>query len=471
MIKMMIPALLIASVACSKADFGSGGAKRQGAVLPTSGQANPPLDVSKVGDNDQLDENGPRAGEGEQLSKTIELGCDNQQGVIIDVGGGGKASLLGDPNAGVPTKGGKDIDIDKDGDPVGEDGGKIGGGKDGGGKGEEPLPPAPPETVPEQARVITTVKGRFCPTSNNKLTVLFVVDYSGSMGRHVPQPGLPEIPGNDPQINGSCGRLRAAQAILGRIGSEMKPGDTVEVGMVPFAGGIVTNRILDIRGLAEFGAQVSKDTFCQYVVQAPSFGYDPVNAGGIDGGAVNSSTNYRAAFTAARSALTNVYGRKVVYFISDGEPTSGGIDPVRAGIEAGEALRLSVDNLTLNGLLLGNTGPAAQAVLEQVAGAPERVRRAESADELAEAILDFPAATIDESSGLATLSVAPYPKTDLGLQFLTKDPAQGGVWIYETQPFVLLGRPGEEVMNIVEVTAHGADGSTHSSIVKIRYRQ
>lgn len=461
---LLIPATMLATLACSKADFGSGGTTRRGTTVPAAGQARSPLDVSTFDTNEQqADDGGPRAGEGEQLSRVIELDCDTQQGVVVDVGSRGvKAALLGSQ----PAKSGKDIAIDQDGKPL--DKGTPGIDDN---KGEEPLPPAPPAEVPKFARVVTTVKGRFCPSVSNKLTVLFVVDYSASMGRHVPQQGGPELPGNDPQIAGSCGRLRAAQAILGKIQAEMKPHDSVEVGMIPFAGGIVTSHIMNIRGLDEFRAQVSKDTFCQTVVQGPGVGFDPINPGGIDGGSVDASTNYRAAFTAANSALSGIYGRKVVYFVSDGEPTSGGGDPVRAGIEAGERLRASVDNLTLNGLLLGATGPAAQAVLEQVAGAPERVRRADNADQLATAILDFPLAALDEGSGRATVFVEPYPKADLGLLYLQQDPALEGTWIYETQPFVLLGRPGAEVINLVEVTARGQDGSTYSSLVKIRYRQ
>lgn len=494
-LKRNAPLLLIAVAACSKAEFGGkGGHHSGGDVRPASGQENPlnePLDVSKLDVNKELAKEGPQAGKGAVLDKAIELDCEHQTGVVVDVVPG--PANEGDEPIPPPTDGGKDPgkdpgktlrllgdgkqpDLDKDGKPIGEPG-KPEGGKPGK-PGKPDLPPAPPVPVPETANVHATVRGAFCPESKNKLTVLFVVDYSGSMGRHIPAKGQAEVPGNDPQVNGSCGRLRAAQAIIDKIKAEKKAGDTVEIGMVPFAGGIVTKKVMPIAGLDQFAGAVNKDTFCQYVVQDASFGYDPQNPGGIDGGAgflglfgVDASTNYKAAFTAAQSVLSGVYGRKVVYFISDGEPTSGGADPIAAGVEAGNALRQSVDNLTLNALVLGNV-PQAESVLAQVAGAPERVRRADNADQLAQAILDFPEASIDESTGKAWLTVAPYqPRADLGLRYLKADPSRAGVWIWETQPFVLLGKPGETVANVVEVTALGKDGSTHAATVQINFKQ
>ena len=130
---------------------------------------------------------------------------------------------------------GKGVEIDTTGKPIVD---PIKGGKDGGKPGPD-LPKKDPEVIPPQAKVHAKVKGRFCPQAKNKLTVLFVVDYSGSMGRHVPVQGQAEIPGNDPQIAGSCGRLRAAQAIVSKIRAEKVPTDSVEIGMVPFAGGII----------------------------------------------------------------------------------------------------------------------------------------------------------------------------------------------------------------------------------------
>lgn len=489
--KLMIAAgsALLVTAACTDAKFQNGSGKRKGgAVVPSNGMVNPaeePLDISELDENRRKREDGgPTAGTGEVLSKTIELTCDNSSGVIVDVGGPGSSSDGSgggdgkdggdDANTGAKLMlGGPEVEIGKDGKPIGDDGkGGDDGAGGGDGKGEEPLPPAPPIETPEKANVTARVKGQFCPTAQNTLTVLFVVDFSGSMGSHYPGVGEPLHPGYDPQVSGSCGRMRAAQAILGKIKSARKNGDKVLVGMVPFAGGIVTEKLLKMVDAEEFEVQVNKDSFCQYVIQHPSFGIDPQNPGGMQSPGIDSSTNYTAAFTAAKSLLSGMYGRKEVFFLTDGEPTSGGADPVQAGIDAGADLRASVDNLTLNALILGEPPASAEQVLVGVAGSQDRVRKAANADELAEQIMTFPEASIDESTGKATLTIPPYePEADVALRYLSRDSQQPGVWIYETQPFVLLGKPGEEVLHTVTVTAKGADGSTHQSTVKIRYRQ
>jgi hypothetical protein len=514
--------LLVAAVffsGCSKASFGSQGSKkRQAAVDPDAlvNPVQPPLDISQIETNQNTD--GPVGGEGEVTSRTINLTCETSQGVEINVGE--ITQVAGNPEptpAAVPgTTPGSISDSTPDSIPdstpetlpgtapgttpettPATDPTNLGAEPDPFGlrlmlqnadgtttePGTEPLPFEDPVPVASRNRVVTTVKGEFCPQSTKVLTVLFVVDFSGSMGRHVPETGGGELAGNDPQVAGSCGRLRAAQAILERIAKTSQPGDKIQLGMMPFAGGIVTNRMIPITDVASFASKVSKDSFCQYVVQDSSFGYDPANPGGMNGasvggllgylgiGGVDASTNYSAAFKAAQTILTPVYGRKVAYFISDGQPTSGGADPIMAGVAAGIQLRQSVNNLELNGLYLGAPNVAAEDVLAQVAGSVDRVRRAENADDLAKEILSFPDATIDSKSGKAFLTVAPYPKNDLGLQYLNKDGARASIWVYETQPFVLLGTPGKSVLNLVEVTALGEDGTSYRAVVKINYRQ
>jgi hypothetical protein len=490
--KIILSSVVIAALigGCTQTNFGGGAAKKadESDVLPSNGIKNDvgePLDISSTEQNEPVKNeiDGPRAAEGERLSKTIDLDCDSEAGSTIEIIDDGVTAPPGtETEPGKETKPGDESGFDPNGEP--KKLGLIGSpeidtqGKPIGGKPTEgkPLPEKPTETVPKDSRVIAKVKGKFCPNAKAKMTVLFVVDFSGSMGRHVPERGGDAVDGNDPQVNGTCGRLEAARAIIDRISKEKGANDQVSIGMVPFAGGIVTNKIMEITDFDSFAANVSKDTFCQYVVQNASFGYDPQNPGGINGrvgllNAVDSSTNYRAAFQAAESLLTNVYGRKVVYFISDGQPTSGGQDPVAAGIEAGAKLRENVDNLIMNGLLLGDVGPEARQVLEGVTGSPERVRNAEQASELAEKILDFPAASIDPATALAVLTAAPYKTEKLGFHFFGEHPTDKGIWIYETQPFVLVGKRGETILHVVDVKAEGGDGSTHAARVEIRYTQ
>lgn len=325
--------------------------------------------------------------------------------------------------------------------------------------------------APVTTQVTAKVEGEFCPTTSNELTVVFVVDYSGSMGKHVNKDNREERAGNDPQIDSSCGRLQAAEAIVAKLNADRSAGDQIRIATVPFAGAVLPSQRIGLTDLDDFGAHLNKDVFCQYVTQNGFYGYDPINPGGIDGGAIDSSTNYRAAFAATQDLLDAKTGRKVVYFITDGEPTSGGTDPVLAGAQAGADLRATIDNLSVNGLLLGNPDAKAEAVLETVAGSKERVRYASDAAQLAAEILLFPDAAIRSATGNATVEVVPNPLTDLGLTSMRPDTARDMVWIYATQPFILAGLPDRAVDNVITVTALGQDGSTHRQTVRIRYRQ
>ena len=452
--------------ACNEATFAPGAAGKRGGAetVPakaTGGQQNPrkaPLDISKIPNNvDMAEAGGPKPGPGATVSRTAALECDAQAGAIVDVGPNGVqgqgVNLLGNPA--------DPVVIGKDGRPVVPVGPAS--------PTVPNLPTVPPITVTPTAKVAMTIKGKFCPETKNRLTILFVVDFSGSMGHHRQTPSNLESLGNDPLTAGSCGRFRAAQALLNKIKAEKAPRDEVAVGMVPFAGGILTERLVSLRSLDEFAATVTVDNLCSFVVQEAGQVGKPDYPGGVTAPGIDSSTNYRAAFTAAQSLLQGVFGKKHLYFVSDGEPTSGGQDPVAAGVNAGESLRQTVDNLTMNALILGQV-PTAQAVLQRVVGSAERVKTADTADQLAEKILDFPPPSIDESTGRATLAVLPYNPADLGLQSLAKDPAAPAVWTWETQPFYLVGKPGEEVINEVVVTAQGRDGSTYKSQVRVRYR-
>lgn len=326
-------------------------------------------------------------------------------------------------------------------------------------------------------KVNARIKGEFCPKAQRNLTVMFVVDWSGSMGHHRRSDGV-DNPGHDPQGGGTCGRLEAARQVVANIKGQQKPTDHVSIGFVPFAGGTLPRRTVSPMPLAQFEAMLTPAVFCSYVVQDSSFGYDPQNPGGLNGAAEGmvgveagySATNYKAAIDVTSGLLKGIGGRKVVYFVSDGEPTAGGRNPAQGGIDASQRMRTAVDNLTFNALLLGFDDPNAESILQQVAGSPDRVRRAAQAQDLASQILQFPdSSAIDEASGQARVRVAPFPGTDLGLKSLKKDTARDAIWVFETQPFILLGVVGLPVVNEVTVTAKGTDGSTHQSIISIRY--
>lgn len=472
----------VSVIGCAEANFGSKTGKQTNGSDAINAGDTKPVNVSDGHVEGNGNGDGPTSGTGQRIGKTIEVGCENSGGIIVDIGD----VDLNNPEVGEPTDediiGNEDFYLTTLGqEKILDKNGKNTADKEGPYKKGGKNPEIDPVITPTESNVTARVKGKFCPQSSKKLTVMFVVDMSGSMGRHVPNSGPyrgTEHPGYDPQINGTCGRLQAAQAIMGRIASQTTQGDDVRVGLVAFAGGVISNRFIDLKQFERFAPHMNKDTFCQYVTQGSAYGYDPVNPGGIDGksglfglGSVDSSTNYNAAFRGARSALQGEYGRKVVYFISDGEPTSGGSDPVAAGIEAGRQFRQSVDNLSMNALLLGNPGPHARDVLEQVAGSPARVRSAENADELASQILNFPVASIDPATARALLTISPYGTTDIGFTYFRESAPNSNIWEYETTPFTLLGIPGTATVNLLEILAEGTDGSTHSGVFRIKFHR
>ena len=136
------------------------------------------------------------------------------------------------------------------------------------------------------------VKGDFCPSSTGRLTVMLVVDFSGSMTA------------NDPATAGKCGRSSAVQAILGKITTEMKTGDSVDVALVAFGSNVKQSK--NPIPIADFSNQVGSGAISL--------------CGAIDG------TNYKVAMDAAKGILSAVTtGTKVMYFLSDGLPTLGAV--------------------------------------------------------------------------------------------------------------------------------------------------
>ncbi len=319
-------------------------------------------------------------------------------------------------------------------------------------------------------RVEASISGEFCPQSNRLVNILFVVDFSASMGRHQPETGGPVQDGNDPLVNGACGRLAATQAIISKMKSLAKPGDTIRVGMIPFAGDVVRSFVIPGTSLASFEQAMTPERFCRYVLQGEQYRTPGAMTRGEASGA-DSSTNYRAAFAAATGAMNRAQGRNMIYFITDGEPTTPKPNPVEVATAAANQLRREIPNLTFNGIILGSQRPAAEQVLNVVTGSPERVRYAAQAADLANEITQFADARIDVNhpGNTGWVFVDPYPVQKLGLANLVEASPQ--LYTYKTQPLVLLGIPGQTILNRVVVEARGFDGSTHRSVVIIRYRQ
>lgn len=323
-------------------------------------------------------------------------------------------------------------------------------------------------------RIHAMVKGEFCPASTEKLNVVFVVDFSASMGkwRKTDQDAWRE--GNDLLKDGTCGRLKAAQAIMNKFDKNLIDQGRVNIGTVAFAGNIVEDYSdRQLANASSYGTNLTSDNYCRFVAQsgdqqAQAPGAITPSRGFLGRGTLDGHTNYQAAFDRARGMLANATGRTVVYFISDGAPTIPGNDPIKAGIDAGKSLRDSVGNITVNALMLGQQNSDAENVLKQVTGS-NRIIYAQNADQLDEKILMFPEPTIDENTVAAQMFVQPYPERQLGVADIRKTNAK--VWTYLTQPFVLLGQPGQTTDNRLTVTAKGQDGSTMTSVITIKYTQ
>lgn len=113
---------------------------------------------------------------------------------------------------------------------------------------------------------LASLKGLICPSSTNRLFVLFIIDHSGSMGRHN-DPSLGRLPGNDPQVDGSCGRLRAARAVINQLNQTKFNGDEIRIAMIPFASDVLHKKVVEPILLEDFESALNSETFCQYIVQ------------------------------------------------------------------------------------------------------------------------------------------------------------------------------------------------------------
>jgi Mg-chelatase subunit ChlD len=326
------------------------------------------------------------------------------------------------------------------------------------------------EQVSGDARTQVRIEGEFCGISEveakGNLTVLFVVDLSGSMQA------------NDPTVLGSCGRLKAAEALVDKLKTSVKPGLRIDVGLLPFGDYAKTG--VEPKTLAEFEAELTEDAFCD-----------------TTGGA----TNYEAAFVGAKAMLDGRDGAKAVYLISDGLPTNAGttpgslpVDPLapldeqlaqveKAGLDAAEALRKGDKDLTLNAIFLGAADPGATGLpgavgtdpeeyLKKITGDAERVRLVKNADDLAQEIvtLETPdVASVDKDSASGDVKAAQLGEKKLALASLEKDPNREGVWTFVTEPFELYGKAGAPISNEITITVKSTDGKVHKATAQLDF--
>ena len=297
------------------------------------------------------------------------------------------------------------------------------------------------------------IEGEICGIKGEEieqeLNVMFVIDFSGSMGA------------NDGLENDSCGRLVAAQAIVDKMQETADKGVSVSMGAIQFSSFSETH--VPMVDLEEFKASVTADNFC----------------GSVGG------TNYQAALQETQDQLANVSGRKLVYFVTDGAPT----EPLTtegaaaAGLTAAESLRTSIDELTLNAIFLeGGIGGIGglddtfnpQQYLEELVGAPDRVKLVANAADIASEITEFDTPdpiVVDTNSASTTHVAASFGEKPVQLEDFSQDSAREGVWTFITEPVLLFAEKGESVVNEIILNVATSDGETHEARIKIEFEQ
>lgn len=292
------------------------------------------------------------------------------------------------------------------------------------------------------------IKGEFCPKSFGKLSVLFVVDFSGSMGAYN------GLPGSDPGsfLTQSCGRRKAIESIIAKIKADMRTEDDINLGLVQF--GSDARIAAPLTKLANFERSfVSYSSLC---------------------GSNMGATNYESAFQKARETLGTTDGNKVVFFISDGLPTAyNGSDPnlsedevgKQKGLTAAQDLAGAVKDMTLNVVFLsGENKSVAQTYLESITGDKAKVKLAEGAGSLADKIveLSIPSVSINKETISAEL-VFGEQKKPVKIVKLEPDATRKSVWVFESEEFTALGKTGSEALN--QVTIKVSDNA------KVQYQQ
>ncbi len=246
------------------------------------------------------------------------------------------------------------------------------------------------------------IKGEICETNDTTVTVLLLVDTSTSMRD------------SDPVKQGTCGRLRAANALTEKL-------------------------------RAARGATIVVMTFAD---RAKSGTLDAVSLCAAQG-----QTNYASALDSAEDTLVAATGgRHGIYLISDGLPdVFGQRDPMGAGLEAADKLKDAVPGVKVNALYFGKAkdGQDPNVYLEKLVGASGEVRIVDEAGELAEAIIQVEApAGLSLATFRLDVTWAGGPELTAKASSLEPVTDRPGYLTFVTEPIDLGARSGNETLKV-----------------------
>lgn len=335
---------------------------------------------------------------------------------------------------------------------------------------------------PANTRVIAVVEGKICPVSTTKsssssMNVVFVVDYSASMGPHTDTDGSTN-PGHDPMISNSCGRLQGAQSVINQLMSKYSS-EQVYVSFIGFAETVEAYR--QPQRIDTFKSNsLNAELFCRYVPQSSWTGSnDPgfINTKYSGDRSLASGTNYITALNQARALLQgNQKPINEVYFITDGEqsPSHANSDALKAA----DNLRTSVTSATINAIYLNSNltksrSTEAISVLTEITRSSDRVRSVSSASELANSLASFKETQVQIETArypeYATLTVSGYSTANIGIQSVKNPTDNEPAYVYRTQPFYLVATDSGTTKNTVDIKLQSVDGTSINNRITINY--
>jgi len=301
------------------------------------------------------------------------------------------------------------------------------------------------------------LSGELCPVFSSSVHILFVLDFSDSMRTNDPTVGVGAA--------ASCGRSKAVSAIIEKLTASRGKDDKVSASIVGF--GTTASEVSGEVDLAQF--KPSAEALCRS------------NSG---------STNYRAAFELAAQKLgVSTKTAKIMYFISDGLPTAGGImttpvfidpfDPYdqdvhfRAGVDAAASLRSQFPAMVFNAMLLQSAAvslPYDPAVyLSQLTNDASRVRIVSQASQLAESAVQLLTVPVSLDAGNVDASVSndSGARETLTIRQLLQSQDTKSKWIFGTSDFKAEKIAGSDFAKPIHFAMEAAETGGRKHALKV----